>query len=984
MARAEKKVWRTWDAAESGRTGLPLMSATVKLAPENLFSQLAQFQSDSARLKFLARHRTLLRVEVVERLAQLVVERVRVDTRQAVHLAEAAVLIGRRLRRKETLALGLRAKANALYACGNNAAAVKYHERAVELYDALKIEKEVARTLSSAIQPLILLGEYDKAFKTAGRAREIFARLNDPQRLARLENNFGNIFHRQDRFDEAIAHYERAYADLLPYKDAEGIAVVLSNMAMCLISLNDFPRALDCYQKAREACERYGMPLLRDQADYNVAYLYYFRGEYSRAIEMLFATRRACEVSGDAYHLALCHLDLSEIYLELNLSEEAQEMAHEGFLRFEKLGMGYEAAKALANEAIAYGQQGKTGHALERFTKAREMFAREKNLVWPWLLDLYQGLLLFHAGRYFEARSLCAAAAVYFDQTLLSGKAVLAHLLLARIAFHIGEMAVAESETEAAVARLERLQAPVLAYQAYFLRGQLAQGRGDRPASLAAYGEARKALETLRSRLHSEELKISFVKNRLQVYEALVDLHLSGETGEAAAAEAFSCIEAAKSRSMTEMIFQSGQSLPLGNAGQSKLVRRIRDLREQLNWYYHRIELEQLRPEESSSKRLQQLQEKAVSHESELLRTLRELSANERENATLEAPADFSLARLQSTLPVNTTLVEYYSTGDRIIAAVVTRDTIKISAVSVVSRALHVLHLLRFQLSKFRMGTAYIHHFEQPLLSATQGHLEALYAELIAPIREHLTTKHLIFVPHGALHFLPFHALRDGDEYLCDRHTISYAPSATVFALCQEKTGGDIRNSLVMGIPDERAPHILNEVQSVATLLPHAELFLGSQASSQILRERGSSSNLLHIATHGTYRQDNPMFSGIRLGDGYLNLYDLYQIRLPAKLVTLSGCATGMNFVSAGDELLGLQRGLFCAGATSLLLSLWDVHDESTSPLMQEFYKHYFQTGDMAGALQSAMRQLRQQHAHPYFWAPFVLVGKLGEEKEVC
>ena len=123
------------------------------------------------------------------------------------------------------------------------------------------------------------------------------------------------------------------------------------------------------------------------------------------------------------------------------------------------------------------------------------------------------------------------------------------------------------------------------------------------------------------------------------------------------------------------------------------------------------------------------------------------------------------------------------------------------------------------------------------------------------------------------------------------------------------------------------------------------------------------------------------MFSGIRLGDGYLNLYDLYQIRLPAKLVTLSGCATGMNFVSAGDELLGLQRGLFCAGATSLLLSLWDVHDESTSALMQAFYKSYIETGDMAGALQSAMKQLRQQHAHPYFWAPFVLVGKLAENK---
>src|SRR5438046_9791341 len=124
------------------------------------------------------------------------------------------------------------------------------------------------------------------------------------------------------------------------------------------------------------------MPLLVAQADYNIAYLYYWRGEYSRAIDALYAARRACEATGDAYHFALCHLDLSDIYLELNLSEEARETAHEGFLRFEKLGMRYEAAKTLANEAIANGQQGKTLQALQLFAKAREMFAREKHLVW--------------------------------------------------------------------------------------------------------------------------------------------------------------------------------------------------------------------------------------------------------------------------------------------------------------------------------------------------------------------------------------------------------------------------------------------------------------------------------------------------------------------------------------------------------------------------------------------------------------------------
>jgi CHAT domain-containing protein len=236
-----------------------------------------------------------------------------------------------------------------------------------------------------------------------------------------------------------------------------------------------------------------------------------------------------------------------------------------------------------------------------------------------------------------------------------------------------------------------------------------------------------------------------------------------------------------------------------------------------------------------------------------------------------------------------------------------------------------------------------------------------------------------VFVPHGPLHFLPFHALRNGDEYLCDAYTVSYAPSATVFSLSQAKKASERRNSLVLGIPDERAPLILSEVQSVAALLPQTELFVGAQATAQVLRERRMETAVLHVATHGVYRQDNPMFSGIKLGDGYLNLYDLYQMRLGANLVTLSGCATGMNSVADGDELVGLQRGLFCAGASSLLLSLWDVHDRSTADLMRDFYTGYVTSGEMAGSLVASMKKMRQQNPHPYFWAPFVLVGKVTE-----
>ena len=118
------------------------------------------------------------------------------------------------------------------------------------------------------------------------------------------------------------------------------------------------------------------------------------------------------------------------------------------------------------------------------------------------------------------------------------------------------------------------------------------------------------------------------------------------------------------------------------------------------------------------------------------------------------------------------------------------------------------------------------------------------------------------------------------------------------------------------------------------------------------------------------------MFSGIRLGDGHLSLYDLYQFKLPAELITLSGCATGQNALAAGDELLGLVRGLLYSGAHSLLLTMWDVHDVSTTEFMKLFYGRLLEHRNKSRALQEAAQALRQSYPHPYYWAPFLLVGK--------
>ena len=948
---------------------------TVSL-PAKLVSDLSKLADEASRARYLAGHPKLCSANVAQQLNEIVRTKLRADTREALSLAEVAVAIARKSRDREILGRTLRSKANALYMIGDNQRALGFHAEAIEIFREIGNAQEEARTLIPSIQPFILLGEYDRAFAAAGDARAILERLGDKQRLGHLAINVGNIYHRQDRFEEGLACYERAYETLLPLRDSEGLAVALYNMSVCLITLNDFPRALATYQRARAMCVQHQMTLLVTQADYNIAYLYYLRGEYSRSIEMLRATRKRCEENGDAHVLALCYLDLSEIYLELNLSAEAQEVAHEGYLRFQKLGMGYEEAKCQANEAMALSQLGKALRAVELFDQARVKFVREKNLIWPWLIDLYEALVLYNEGRLFESRRLCSRAAGFFDTSFLPGKAVLCQLLLARLSLRTGDLSVAHAECEKALSRLASLETPALRYQAEFLMGELQQETDNRQGAYDSYQKARAALEALRSALRSEELKIAFMKNRLEVYERLAELCLNDDAKEGSAEESFSYMEMAKSRSLAELLVHHAQAIPATDAGQSGLVRRIREMREELNWYYRRLEQEQLRGTDPSPQRIEALQNQALAHENELLRAVRELPTPETALALNQQQTLASLETIRASMPAETVLVEYFAIKDEFVAAVLSKEKLNIVSLTPVSRIVNLLRMLHFQMSKFQLGAAYTREFEKPLLDAARAHLSELHEELMAPFRDHLATRHLVIVPHGVLHYLPFHALFEGERYLIDSHTVSYAPSATVFALCQRKASTAQGAPLVLGIPDAQAPLILDEAKSVANILANAELVLGREANQQVLRTKGLHSRLIHIATHGAFRQDNPMFSGIRLGDAYLSLYDLYQLKLGAELVTLSGCATGLNVVTAGDELLGLIRGLLYAGAQSLLLSLWNVHDQSTAEFMGRFYKRYQNGTNKASALREAMRELRERYPHPYYWAPFVLIGK--------
>ena len=230
----------------------------------------------------------------------------------------------------------------------------------------------------------------------------------------------------------------------------------------------------------------------------------------------------------------------------------------------------------------------------------------------------------------------------------------------------------------------------------------------------------------------------------------------------------------------------------------------------------------------------------------------------------------------------------------------------------------------------------------------------------------------------GQLHALPFHALYSGEQYLADRHTLAYAPSATLIhhLWCQQPADSETNNALIVGVADKTIPAAESEARAIAELLgDSAELRTGNAATFAPSLFAQQPYRLLHLASHATFRRDNPRFSAFKLADRWITAAELTTASTTPRFVTLSACETGQHHVTGGDELLGLSRGFLAAGTQLLLVSLWQVNDEATAQLMKHYYRH-LRAGQPANvALRQAQQMLRQQYDHPYFWAAFVLIG---------
>jgi CHAT domain-containing protein/tetratricopeptide (TPR) repeat protein len=844
--------------------------------------------------------------------------------------------------------------------------AIPHYIEAIALLEQHNAAERAARMRLGYIAALFMTGQYQHAIEVAKHADEWFVRNHDEDGHARLCANLGNVYHRLDEHARSLEYHTRALTSFRKLHNAPAQARCHLNLANSLSVLDRFDEADRAYLRSQRMSEKLGLTDLFIQAKYNRAYLSFLRGRYSEAIQTFAELREHFNHQGSRRHSALCDLDESEIYLHLNLTRDALTLAQRAADSFKELGNKYEQAKATAFVGIALTDNQLFSKALDVFRESQTIFEQENNLYWAAATELYRAQVYFLIERFWEARSLSRSAYERFTELHNPSKRAMALVLLTRIAVELGNAEAAAEHSEMIQRLIRDMPIPLHLFPCHLINGQVAEMLGDIAQAQLFYTRAADEIEVHRAHLHHDDMRVTFSSGKQQVYESLVRLALpEGEHRSEQVVDAYNWCERAKSRGLVDLL---SQHLPGHANADRSLLDRIKHLHEELNSYYIRSAPR----ENAGAPRAADFEIKR----DELAKSLKELSDQDPEYVSLQKVSIVSVEEVQKVLPADSTLVEFFITRDEILAFLISRDNAVVRRhLCTLSRVQHLQERLRLQMDKFLIGADYVRAYAPQLQESTLKHLHELYLELVQPYVSEIKTKHIIVVPHGPLHYFPFHAFFDGEQYLIDRFTVSYAPSASVLRYCRQREPVQNPKPLIIGVPDKNAPLIAHEIRRLRELVPQAQSYVGRRATRSAFRREAAEADFIHVATHAVFRNDSPMFSSFKLADGPITALDLYSMQCRTNLVTLSGCKSGISEIAGADELLGLMRGFLYAGARSLLLSLWDVNDRSTSRFMGWFYQNWLAGASKSEALRAAIQKLRIEEPHPYFWAPFVLVG---------
>jgi CHAT domain-containing protein/tetratricopeptide (TPR) repeat protein len=862
-------------------------------------------------------------------------------------------------------------------ALGDTAAAAAGQRRALSLQRGLGNRYEEGKALNNLGFALHSQGELREAQGFYEQALETFQGVGENGWWkATVLHNLAAIYLDLGEPEAALRSHRQVLELQRALGDRRGEARTLNNLGVLLGNLGELGEALETYTPALAIFRESGDRLWEAALLHNLGVAYHGLGDFERSLaylEQALAIRRAAgdkkgEV-GTEIGIGQAHFRLGDTAKALDIGRRAAGVASAAADR----GGEMLARLLLGQVDIAAGEP---GAALPELTRALDL-AR----ILGDRLDEVSILALL--GRAHLALKQPERAGEVLAQAVDLGRAIKTPARL------VGALTT--------LARAERML------------GRPAEARSRVEESL-------RLIETLRTTETSPDLRASFLASQRAAFELEIDLLMEldrREPGRGHARAALEVSERARARSLLDLLQEAGADI---REGVDPLLRaRERSLLVRLNAKAGRQADLLRRPAADERKRAAEGEIRSVLDELAQVET--EIRRRSPRYAALTQPPVATSGEIQGLLDGETMLLEYALGEERSFLWAVDRDSVT-----------------GFELPpRGRIESAAREVYRRlGVLAPGDDHLEPAAASLsqilLGPVAGRLGKRRLIVVADGELQYIPFGMLPipGGPAPLLTRHEIVNAPSASMVALQRELArrppvpgtvavladpvfdpgdprvtarAGTVSPAAGTGLPARsfgpflRLPWTRREAEAIATVAPAGQslLALDFQASRETaLSPELSRYRIVHFATHGIIDSRIPALSGLMLSrvsengaprEGFLGLRDIYNLRLGADLVVLSGCETALGKEVRGEGLVGLTRGFLYTGAKQVVASLWRVEDRATAELMTRFYQGLLVEGRApAAALRRAQIAIRQNKRwrSPYYWSGFVLQGDWG------
>jgi CHAT domain-containing protein/Tfp pilus assembly protein PilF len=882
------------------------------------------------------------------------------------------------------------------------AKAEEYHSQALEIRQKLAPGSvDVARSVNNLGTVALLRGDLAKAEELYRGALDIEEKLApDSTTVATSYNNLGLVAYDRGDLARAEEYFHRAVE--LREKLAPGslaLAEVLTNLSNVTGDRGDVAKTEECLRRALEIEQRLAPGSTDVAASYsNLGILIHDRGDLAKA-EQLF--RQAVEIyqkqAPGSLSLATALVNLGAVADDRGDWVKADQFYRRALALQEKQAPDSQSAvSGLTDIGHRARRRGNVAKAEEYFRRALALQQKTRSE------DMRTATIYNDLADMAQDQNQLAKAGEYYQRALA---------ILRRLAPESKEYA----ETLASLASVKRRK-----------------GQTDSAAQL--FEQALNAFESQIAHLGgAEETRVNFRASHANYLNHYIDLL----TLENKPDVAFHVAERWRARSLVEML--AGARIDIRRGVDSDLRDRERLLQESLRAKSDR-RIKLLSAEHIDAKQVAEVErEIADLHEQQDALEGR-IRATSPVYAALTHPHPLTVSEAQQLLDDETVLLEYSLGEERSYVWAITRDSLHGYALPPASKvetlARRLYRLISSPGALQATGEAGPKTAERFRTAAA-----ALSGMLIAPVAAEITGKRLLIVPDGALQYVPFAVLPvprgPRDVPLIVEHEIVYAPSASVLAELRREAGTRTRAPKavavfadpVFSLEDPRVPasgRALRETashkagpladerltRSVADVgLAHLSRlpFSGREAKAIMAvtpagqgkeavgfdADRATATaheltlyRIVHFATHALSDNRHPELSGLVLSlvdrkgkfqDGFLDLQSIYNLHLPAELVVLSACKTGLGKEVAGEGLMGLTRAFMYAGATRVVASLWNVNDVSTKELMEKFYRAMEQEGmPPAAALRTAQLALwKDSRWHDaYHWAAFQIQGE--------